>query len=1302
MQYSFLRPRGRVRRSALAAAVLCALAADPVLSEPYDSFEPVDVLLKDVVPTYREADLDSAAVANNFGATDMTIVPDSSWSGSRAVSIIGQRDPVGEPLKLEFDDDDENDDPLSLYHSLTIDLSALTGKTGLFIDHDAVQAAFGSTDYDLALSRTMLTVKADEAIRASDCGLGAAVIGLTDAAQLSSQGSLAFKNGLMKATEGSGISLAAGASGLGDTGSYELSGSSLVMNSEGGIHSIGNVTITDPVSQASSIYAEGDIGAIGSITLDQAALNISLVQGSLAGVASVTADDSEMSITAAGNVGSLGAVTLSAGADLSVTSAQGKIAGTDALTANGSSASFTAATAVTGFGDIDLTGSNLTVEASSGIGTIGKVNLASGSQAGFSVSAGALGSMGKVTADGSILTLSAKAGVTTLGAMTLKNGASADIQSSAGSIGALGAIDVQASSLTVAAAGSIGSVGAVTSNASVIAVSASGKINQTGDVSLTGGSLSLSGKQGIDAFGAVTLGGGATASFASSSGALGLIGAVRANGSMLTAQAAGRLEGVAGIEAHDSSVSLTGGGLINAIGDATLERSSFVAEGPGGINSIGIVTARENSDVQIASSSGALGSIQALRSDASGISVYAWDGIASIGDVWAKNGSEVSIASDLSLGTIEEMVVDSSRVRLSNAQQEIGRIKSLRLLKSSGQTPELILSNAFNTAWAQVKVDELKLESGTIRLSAQGTPGGLLRSASAASPLQYGSWLLVKKLSGTPNGTITALGNSVLSLGADPAMLTASRIVKAIGDAATYADGGSMRKATLITTPAGIGSTGGVTVTLGETAGSAGSVTLGRNARVIVDWTLQSALSQGEASDTVHALSEAEIILSGWDGSSQTLSWLQGEEGASVTIVNSNFYGTATLSALGLAIEAKSWSEVPGLHAKNALREVERRTIAASTDPGWSFIADAIDSGDHVGIKALANVIDSAVFLTAAGGVTAALDRALRESERSVLLRRHTVPEGEKHWYAAAWTSQGKAPKVFDGGSGRWGAKIEASGVSLGADVSINSDWSASLAVSGATTDTRTTGAVPRIKGSSTSAAVTLMASRSFEHSELTFALGAAQSQLEAKQTANKHILRTEPEVQSGSAAVLWQGGYSVAGLHVEPYAMLSAHTAKLKKGEISDNRVDTGVSGTGFVNTAAKRVWGEAEAGAGVSAQFSLMGVDIIPRALLGVRGAAGDRAWKVRGCLQSGSACDSASFTSVSAFSARGALGLRLGKRDRVPVMTGGFLGFGAKPDGDKTEPREWMFDLELTYERGSEKETAKGMSVVYRQTF
>ncbi len=957
---------------------------------------------------------------------------------------------------------------------------------------------------------------------------------------------------------------------------------------------------------------------------------------------------------------------------------------------------------MTGFGDIDLTGSNLTVEASSGIGTIGKVNLASGSQAGFSVSAGALGSMGKVTADGSILTLSAKAGVTTLGAMTLKNGASADIQSSAGSIGALGAIDVQASTLTVAAAGSIGSVGAMTSNASVIAVSASGKINQTGDVSLTGGSLSLSGKQGIDAFGAVTLGGGATASFASSSGALGLIGAVRANGSMLTAQAAGRLEGVAGIDAHDSSVSLTGGGLINAIGDATLERSSFVAEGPGGINSIGIVTARENSDVQIASSSGALGSIQALRADASGISVYAWDGIASIGDVWAKNGSEVSIASDLSLGTIEEMVVDSSRVRLSNAQQEIGRIKSLRLLKSSGQTPELILSNAFNTAWAQVKVDELKLESGTIRLSAQGTPGGLLRSASAASPLQYGSWLLVKKLSGTPNGTITALGNSVLSLGADPAMLTASRIVKAIGDAATYADGGSMRKATLITTPAGIGSTGGVTVTLGETAGSAGSVTLGRNARVIVDWTLQSALSQGEASDTVHALSEAEIILSGWDGSSQTLSWLQGEEGASVTIVNSNYYGTATLGALGLVIEAKSWSEVPGLHAKNALREVERRTIAASTDPGWSFIADAIDSGDHVGIKALANVIDSAVFLTAAGGVTAALDRALRESERSVLLRRHTVPEGEKHWYAAAWTSQGKAPKVFDGGSGRWGAKIEASGVSLGADVSINSDWSASLAVSGATTDTKTTGAVPRIKGSSTSAAVTLMASRSFEHSELTFALGAAQSQLEAKQTANKHILRTEPEVQSGSAALLWQGGYDVAGFHIEPYAMLSAHTAKLKKGEISDNRVDTGVSGTGFVNTAAKRVWGEAEAGAGVSAQFSLMGVDIIPRALLGVRGAAGDRAWKIRGCLQSGSACDSASFTSVSAFSARGALGLRLGKRDRVPVMTGGFLGFGAKPDGDKTEPRAWTLDLELTYERGSEKETAKGMSVVYRQTF
>ncbi len=229
-------------------------------------------------------------------------------------------------MELKFIDDRGNDYPLFLYHSLTIDLSALSDKTGLFIDHDAVQPAFGSTEYDFALAHTILTVKADEAIRASESGLGAAVIKLTGAAQFSTQGSMAFKNGLMKATEGSGISLAAGTSGLGDTGSYELTGSSLVMNSEGGIASIGNVTITRPVSQASSIYAEGDIGAIGSITLDQAALNISLVQGSLAGVASVTADDSEMSITAAGNVGSLGAVTLSAGADLSVTSAQGEVA----------------------------------------------------------------------------------------------------------------------------------------------------------------------------------------------------------------------------------------------------------------------------------------------------------------------------------------------------------------------------------------------------------------------------------------------------------------------------------------------------------------------------------------------------------------------------------------------------------------------------------------------------------------------------------------------------------------------------------------------------------------------------------------------------------------------------------------------------------------------------------------------------------------------------------------------------------------------------------------------------------------
>jgi hypothetical protein len=384
------------------------------------------------------------------------------------------------------------------------------------------------------------------------------------------------------------------------------------------------------------------------------------------------------------------------------------------------------------------------------------------------------------------------------------------------------------------------------------------------------------------------------------------------------------------------------------------------------------------------------------------------------------------------------------------------------------------------------------------------------------------------------------------------------------------------------------------------------------------------------------------------------------------------------------------------------MSEVETRGVSASTEPGWAFIADAVSSGDHVGVRSLANVIDSAAFLTAASGVTLAAEMALDETYRSLLMRRHAVPEGEKHWHALAWSSSSTVPKVFDGGSGRWGATVKAGGGSLGADISLNADWTASLAVSGATTDTKSTGNVSRIKGEATSAVVTAMVIRRFSSSELTLAASAGRSQLEATQRVNKHILHTEPEIESGALSAIWQGGCSLGRFSFDPYVMAGVRSAKLKKGEINDNRVETGVAGTGFVNSTGRRLWAEAEAGAGLSAEFSLFGADITPRALLGVRAAAGDREWKVKSCLNGAAACDEAVFASVPKVSGRAALGVNIARRDRVPVMTGGFLGFGARQDGDKTEPRAWMLDLAVSYERGSDSQKSKGVSLVFRQLF
>lgn len=1304
MSSTFLKSDRAFKRSAALAAILTAMSFSPVRADPFEGVDSVELALDESKQTYHEADIDEAAEDNNINivAMSMTLRADSTWTGKRGVSLDGFGGNRAEALKLGFIDDTENMDLQSLFESFSVDLSDVTGRTvtGLFIDPAEIKKRYGEQNYDLAIARTALSVTAAESIRAGEGGDAVARIDISNAGSLTATGTMAFQNGRMSAAEGSRIVLGTASASLGDTGSFTLTDSTLTIASAGGINSIGSVTMTRPGGTASSIAAAGLIGSIGVVTLVAASLTLeadsgigslsgaTLTQGASLGVISSgggiaqagpvsASNESSLWVSVRDDVTALGAIQLESNSTLTVISAQGSFGTVGKVTAGASSITLRAA------GD---TGPIESLQASSS-----SVTLAAG---------GLMRSIGPVTAVGGELTISAGTGIEALGDVTLSEDATASISVTQGSFGSVGKITATGSALTLSATGGAAELKALDAQGSTIEATFGKRVQSAGTVTLRDSAFTAAAAEGFGSFGAMTLTGGASAEISSSAGGIGLINAITLDGSSLSLSARDALQGAGAVQARDSVLTLSTGKRLGNLGAVTLSNTNLRVSAVEGVGTITSLELTQGSTAAFESADGAFGAIGAIRADASQVTLAAAGGLQSIGEVKLSNGAKAAIASGNSLGAIENITVDSSSLYLSNAQQQIGAVERMTLRKSGAADPVLSLVSEDGASAAHLRVANLNLESGEVRLGAPAPRRRLLR---ASNTLQYGSWLLLGRLTGTENGRITATGNTVVSLGADTAMLIPSRIAGALGDAATYADGGSLDKATLITTPAGIGSVGGVKILLGAgEVNAASSVTIGANARMIVDWTLQSTLAQGETSDAVYAGSGAEVILSGWNGESGTLSWLTGEEGVSLTIVNSNFNGRASLGAGGLTLLPQSWGEVPGLHARSAMREVESRGISASTDPGWVFIADAVDSGDHVGVNALANVIDSAVFLTAASGVTLAAEQALSETYRSLLMRRHSVPEGEKHWHALAWTSSGKFPKVFEGGSGRWGVSVKSGGGSLGADMSLNADWTASLSVSGATSDTKSTGNVSRIRGEATSAAVTAMLTRRFADSELTFAVSAGQSQLEATQRVNKHILHTEPELRSGALSAIWQGGYGFGRFSVEPYVMAGVRSAKLKKGEVNDNRVETGVSGTGFINSAGRRLWAEAEAGTGLSATFTLFGANITPRSLLGVRAAAGDRSWKVRSCLQGASGCDEATFAGVSRVSARAALGVNIVRRDRVPVMTGGFLGFGAKPDGDKTEPREWMLDLAVNYERGSGREKSKGATLVYRQLF
>lgn len=639
---------------------------------------------------------------------------------------------------------------------------------------------------------------------------------------------------------------------------------------------------------------------------------------------------------------------------------------------------------------------------------------------------------------------------------------------------------------------------------------------------------------------------------------------------------------------------------------------------------------------------------------------------------------EVSGQMDFAQGTIEVFGMPGLSNRLYLAGNgSVGRVEL-------GTGTMTIADNA-GRQFGAVEIDRLGMDGGTV----------VLKGFQSDDPHEvgYGSWLsvgsiqayappLIGGMSSEASGVVRVQGgNAVFVLGSRRGRVAATRAQ--LADAAAFSARPGERPS-LIVPSSGVDSIGSVAVTVGNGTQKNGVITIGSDARLLIDDTSATRASGVRAE--VETLPESDIVIWGWQGQELTLDWLSADENSTVTLLGTDFYGETQRENGTIRVIRRYFADVSGLNARNLISAAEALAPNDLTRrlPGYGFLSDAFGAQDRVGIDMMANTVDGGVFLPMASGIALGIEQTHRLAQRSTLERLRRPMQTESHWWVDAWGGQLQRDRYFDGGSGAWGVQADYAGVVIGVDTRLDNGWTLGVSASGATVDGETTGRLAATQSEATSASLSVSAGKHTDCGRWLTALTVSQAQAEATQTTNAHRLHAEPEWTTVSLTGQWIGQYDAVA-RLSPRIGLSAYWSKYRKGEVTDTDLFTANSGVGFETNAGDRIWGVLETGLDVTHRLETDWFAVVPNIGFDVRWAFGDLEWELESQLPGGAISDRTTWESTSKLSGRVHLAMDVLRCYETPKLEGGWFGFGAKAVPGQTETVDWRLSLSASYERG-----------------
>ncbi|MBO5658748.1 MAG: autotransporter outer membrane beta-barrel domain-containing protein [Duodenibacillus sp.] len=652
---------------------------------------------------------------------------------------------------------------------------------------------------------------------------------------------------------------------------------------------------------------------------------------------------------------------------------------------------------------------------------------------------------------------------------------------------------------------------------------------------------------------------------------------------------------------------------------------------------------------------------------------------------------EVSGQMDFAQGTIEVFGMPGLSLAGNGS---VGRVEL--------GTGTMTIADSAGRQFGAVEIDRLGMDGGTV----------VLKGFQSDDPHEvgYGSWLsvgsiqayappLIGGMSSEASGVVRVQGdNGVLILGARRGTVAATRAQ--LADAAAFSARAGERPS-LIVPSSGVDSIGSVAVTVGNGTQKNGVITIGSDARLLIDDTSATRASGVRAE--VETMPESDIVIWGWQGQELTLDWLTADEASTVTLLGTNFYGETQRENGTIRLVRRYFADVAGLNAKTMVLTAESLAPNDLTRrlPGYAFLTDAFGAHDRVGIDMMANTVDAGVFLPMASGIALGVEANHRMSERSVLEHLRRPMQTETHWWVNAWGGRLDRDRYFDGGSGTWGVSADYAGVALGLDTRLNNGWLVGVSFSGSSADGETKGRVAATASEATSAAISLSAAKGTDMGRWLMALTASQAQTESTQLTNAHRLHAEPNMTMVSLSGQWIGRYDSV-VRVEPRLGLSVYWAKMQNGIVTDTDLLTANSGDGFDTQASDRLWGVVETGVDLSYRIEIGGVSIVPTFGADLRYAFGDLAWELTSRLHGTRIGDRTVWDATSDVSGRVRLALDVMQCYDKPKLQGGWFGFGAKPVEGRTETVDWRLSVNASYERGQGGVENAVVGLEYRLNF